>query len=81
LARPITRLVASSSLFAGAATIPEMRRRGLRAVLLQERMRYAFDHGCDLEIMVPEAGSDSQRNVERKGFRVAYPRMKWRLFS
>jgi GNAT superfamily N-acetyltransferase len=69
------------ALFAGAATIPEMRRRGLQAALLQERMRYAFDHGCDLAMMVAEAGSNSQRNAERKGFRVAYTRMKWRLFS
>jgi hypothetical protein len=30
---------------------------------------------------VAEAGSNSQRNAERKGFRVAYTRMKWRLFA
>ena len=67
------------ALFAGAATIPQMRRRGLQAALLQERMRYAFDHGCDLAMMVAEAGSESQRNAERKGFRIVYTRMKWRL--
>lgn len=67
------------ALFAGAATVPEMRRRGLQAALLQERMRYAFDHGCDLAMMVAEAGSNSQRNAERSGFRVAYTRVKWRL--
>ena len=69
------------ALFAGAATIPQMRRRGLQAALLQERMQYAFDHGCDLAMMVTEAGSESQRNAERKGFRIAYTRMKWRLSS
>jgi len=69
------------ALFTGAATIPEMRRRGLQAALLQERMRYAFDHGCDLAMMVAEAGSDSQRNAERKGFQIAYTRIKWRLSS
>jgi len=67
------------ALFAGAATVPEMRRRGLQGALLRERMRYAFDHGCDLAMMVAEAGSDSQRNAERKGFQVAYTRIKWRL--
>jgi GNAT superfamily N-acetyltransferase len=67
------------ALFAGAATIPEMRRRGLQGALLQERMRYAFDHGCDLAMMVAEAGSNSQRNAERQGFRIAYTRVKWRL--
>jgi hypothetical protein len=30
------------ALFAGAATIPQMRRRGLQAALLQARLRYAF---------------------------------------
>ena len=59
--------------------VPEMRRRGLQAALLRERMRYALEHGCDLAMMVAEAGSQSQRNAERTGFRVAYTRTKWRL--
>lgn len=67
------------ALFGGAATIPELRRRGLQAALLAERLRYAFHHGCDLAMMVAEAGSSSQHNAERKGFRIAYTRTKWRL--
>lgn len=67
------------ALFGGAATVPELRHRGLQAALLRERMRYAFDHGCDLAMMVAEAGSNSQRNAERAGFRIAYTRTKWRL--
>jgi GNAT superfamily N-acetyltransferase len=67
------------ALFGGAATVPELRRRGLQAALLAERMRYAFDHSCDLAMMVAEAASNSQRNAERKGFRIAYTRTKWRL--
>jgi GNAT superfamily N-acetyltransferase len=67
------------ALFAGAATAPEMRRRGLQGALLEARMRYAFERGCDLAMMVAEAGSNSQRNAERQGFRVAYTRMKWKL--
>jgi GNAT superfamily N-acetyltransferase len=69
------------ALFAGAATAPELRRRGLQGALLAERMRYAAEAGCDLAMMVAEAGSESQRNAERKGFRVAYTRIKWRLGS
>jgi GNAT superfamily N-acetyltransferase len=69
------------ALFAGAATIPEMRRRGLQSALLHERMRYASDHGCELAMMVAEAGSNSQRNAERQGFHIAYTRTKWRLSS
>jgi hypothetical protein len=53
----------------------------MQAALLQERMRYAFEQGCDLAMMVAEAGSESQRNAERKGFRIAYTRVKWRLAS
>jgi len=67
------------ALFAGSATIPEIRRRGLQGALLRERMRYAFESGCDLAMMVAEAGSQSQHNAERKNFRVAYTRMKWQL--
>lgn len=69
------------ALFGGAATLPELRRRGLQGALLEERMRFAFEHGCDLAMMVAQAGSESQRNAERKGFRVAYTRLKWRLFD
>lgn len=67
------------ALFAGAATVPELRHRGLQTALLHERMRYAVTHGCDLAMLVAEPGSDSHRNAERKGFRVAYTRTKWRL--
>jgi len=67
------------ALFGGSATIPELRGRGLQSALLEERMRYALQAGCDLAMMVAEAGSNSQRNAERKGFRVAYTRLKWRL--
>jgi hypothetical protein len=42
-------------------------------------MRYAFEHGYSLAMMVTEAGSQSQRNAERIGFRIAYTRTKWRL--
>jgi len=69
------------ALFGGSATIPEMRRRGLQTALLHERMRYAFDHQCDLAMMVALPGSNSQRNAERKGFQIAYTRTKWQLFS
>jgi GNAT superfamily N-acetyltransferase len=67
------------ALFGGSATVPELRRRGLQSALLHERMRYAFERGCDLAMMVAAVGSESQRNAERKGFRIAYTRTKWQL--
>lgn len=66
------------ALLAGAATLPEKRCRGLQGALLEARLNYAYEQGCDLAMMVTEAGSNSQRNAERKGFRIAYTRMKWR---
>lgn len=69
------------ALFGGSATIPELRRRGLQTALLHDRMRYAFEQECDLAMMVAEVGSSSQRNAERRGFRIAYTRTKWRLSS
>ncbi len=67
------------ALFGGSATIPELRRHGLQAALLQARMRHAFERGCDLAMIVAEPGSSSQRNAEREGFRIAYTRTKWQL--
>lgn len=67
------------ALFGGAATVPELRRRGLQAALFDARMRYAAETGCDLAMVVTQPGSNSQRNAERKGFRIAYTRAKWRL--
>jgi len=69
------------ALFGGSSTVPELRRRGLQTALLEERMRYASDHGCDLAMMVALPGSESQRNAERKGFQIAYTRIKWQLCS
>jgi len=67
------------ALFGGSSTVPELRRRGMQSALLEARMRYAFDHGCDLAMMAAMPGSNSQRNVERKGFHIAYTRTKWQL--
>lgn len=65
------------ALFAGAATIPRFRNRGVQNALLADRLRFAAAAGCDLAMMVALPGSGSQRNAERAGFRVAYTRTKW----
>jgi GNAT superfamily N-acetyltransferase len=69
------------ALFAGAATAPEFRGRGLQSALLKERMRYAFEHECNLAMMGALPGSNSQRNAERNGFQIAYTRTKWQSFK
>jgi GNAT superfamily N-acetyltransferase len=65
------------ALLAGASTIPAARRHGAQAALLQARLRYAAVQGCDLAMMCAAPGSASQRNAERRGFRIAYTRIKW----
>ncbi len=64
---------------AGASTVPEARRRGAQNALLEARLRYAAEAGCDLAMMCAKPGSASQRNAERNGFRIAYTRIKWML--
>jgi hypothetical protein len=67
------------ALLTGASTIAEARRRGAQQALLDERLRFAEACGIGLAMMVAHPGSSSQRNAERRGFRVAYTRTKWQL--
>jgi acetyltransferase (GNAT) family protein len=67
------------ALLAGASTIPEGRKQGAQLALLESRLRYAAEHGCDIAMMGARPGSASQRNAERQGFRIAYTRIKWQL--
>jgi hypothetical protein len=66
-------------LLAGASTIPEKRKQGAQLALLEARLRYGAERGCDLAMMCAHPGSASQRNAERHGFRIAYTRTKWQL--
>jgi len=65
------------ALLAGACTIPEGRKQGAQLSLLDRRLRYAAERGCDIAMMGALPGSASQRNAERQGFRIAYTRIKW----
>lgn len=67
------------AVLAGASTIPEGRKQGAQTALLDSRLRFAAERGCDIAMMGALPGSASQRNAERQGFRIAYTRIKWRL--
>jgi acetyltransferase (GNAT) family protein len=67
------------AVLAGASTIPEFRCRGLQTSLLRARLAHGARVGCDLAMMVAAPGSGSQRNAERRGFRIAFTRTKWAL--
>jgi GNAT superfamily N-acetyltransferase len=62
------------ALFAGAATLPPFRNRGVHAALHQARLAYAIRAGCNLAAQGAEPGSTSERNAERRGLYVAYTR-------
>jgi len=65
------------ALLGGASTLPSARGQGAQAALLAARLGSARLAGCELAMMVAAPGSASQRNAERRGFRVAYTRTKW----
>lgn len=65
------------ALLAGASTIPARRKLGAQNALLESRLRFAAEQGCDIAMMCAQPGSSSQRNAERNGFRIAYTRTKW----
>jgi GNAT superfamily N-acetyltransferase len=67
------------ALLAGASTVPEGRRQGAQSALLDARLRYAVERGCELAMMGASPGSQSQKNAEKNGFRIAYTRTKWQL--
>jgi len=72
-------IVDGVALLAGASTIPEARKQGAQLALLESRLRYAAQQGCDIAMMGALPGSASQRNAERNNFRIAYTRVKWNL--
>ncbi|OUJ73296.1 GNAT family protein [Hymenobacter crusticola] len=67
------------ALLAGASTVPEGRQQGAQMALLNARLQYAVDQGCTVAMIGALPGSQSQRNVEKNGFRIAYTRIKWQL--
>jgi len=65
------------ALFGGTSTIPESRGQGAQLALLEARLQLAVSKGCKIAMMCALPGSQSQRNAEKHGFRVAYTRTKW----
>jgi GNAT superfamily N-acetyltransferase len=56
----------------GTATLPEFRRRGVQSALIAQRLHEAALAGCEYAVVSTNPGSGSQRNMERRGFRLAY---------
>lgn len=58
--------------FFGTATLPEYRNRGVQSALIAKRLQEAALAGCEYAVVSTNPGSGSQRNMERRGFHVAY---------
>jgi GNAT superfamily N-acetyltransferase len=71
------RIIPQASIAAlfGAATLPEFRRRGIQSALISRRLHEAALAGCEYAVVSTNPGTGSQRNMERRGFRLAYTRL------
>ena len=63
------------AMLAGAATLPEFRNRGVHSALFSARLDHAKALGCEFAVMGAAPGSVSQKNAERKAFRLAYTKV------
>jgi hypothetical protein len=54
------------------ATLSAYRRQGAHTALLSARLSDSRRSGCDLAMVHTRPGADSQRNILRAGFQVAY---------
>ena len=55
--------------------LPEFRRRGVQSGLIAQRLHEAALAGCEYAVVSTNPGSGSQRNMERRGFRLAYTKV------
>ncbi len=67
--------------FGGTSTLPAYRRQGLQTALLHTRLNMVREMGCDFAMVLTTPGTNSQRNIESVGFRLAYTKVvmvgKW----
>lgn len=68
------RIAEGIAQFAGAATAPAHRRRGIQSALLSTRLSDAAAAGCDVAVITTQPGSLSQQNAQRRGFDLLYTR-------
>ncbi len=59
----------------GASTLVAYRQQGAQSALIQQRLNDAHALGCDLAVVLTTPGSTSQRNLQRRGFQLAYTRV------
>lgn len=69
----------------GAATRLAFRKRGVQGALIECRLHEAALAGCEYAVVSTQPATASQRNMERRGFRLAYTKLvmtrDWPEFS
>jgi GNAT superfamily N-acetyltransferase len=65
----------AAALFA-TSVLPEFRGRGAQSALIQARLNFGIESGCDLAMVSAAPGGSSHRNLERQDFRIVYTRAK-----
>lgn len=62
---------------AAAATLPNLRSKGIQSALIKKRIYQAYLQECDLVVGQAKFGSTSQNNMERAGLGIAYTKAIW----
>ncbi len=62
------------ALFFSTSVKPAFRRKGVQSALIRARLDQARQAGCDYAMVMTLPGNNSQRNLQRHGFQVAYSR-------
>jgi GNAT superfamily N-acetyltransferase len=64
-----------ASTLSGAGVLPRFRGLGVQRALIAARLRTARDAGCDVAGSSTRPATVSQKNLERLGFRILYPKV------
>ena len=62
----------------GTATLPAFRNRGVQSALIERRLHEAALAGCEYAVVSTQPATGSQRNMERRSFRLAYTKLVMR---
>jgi GNAT superfamily N-acetyltransferase len=64
-----------AAVMSGAGVLPRFRGLGVQRALIAARLRIARAAGCDVAGSFTRPATVSQKNLERLGFRILYPKI------
>ncbi|MCU0426446.1 MAG: GNAT family N-acetyltransferase [Candidatus Kapabacteria bacterium] len=72
-------MIEDVAMLSGASTQPKFRNRGVQKALIDARLRFASEAGCDIAVVSTAPGSVSQINMQKNNFQILYARTKFTL--